>query len=282
VRYDRHGELSPAASRGLYGFGEGITFLCARFSSSLFSLFSGASDEKVVGETSVGYLYSNVAAAQIKEFNPQAKIIIMLRNPVEMIYSLHSRQLVEGFEEIKDFEEALDAEGERKLGVRLPKKRYVPRPVLFYRELGKFSPHVKRFFDLFGRENVHVILFDDLKSDTVGVYSATCRFLGVSLDFQPDFNPGSQVINSNMRRRSLALAAFLRKPPSAILRSGKALMPRPLRRALVDNLWRFNVRYTERPTLNPELKKRLQEEFAPDVERLSGLLDRDLTHWCRD
>src|SRR3989339_415720 len=80
------------------------------------SLFSKAKDERRVGESSVWYLYSKKAASEIKEFSPSASIIIMLRNPVDMLYSQHSQFLYNGNEDIACFEEALNAEQDRRRG----------------------------------------------------------------------------------------------------------------------------------------------------------------------
>jgi hypothetical protein len=279
----QHPEVFMAAAKEPHFFAPDLLTPHSRFKNEgdYLSLFSDAGDEKVLGESSVGYLYSNVAAARIKEFNPRAKIIIMLRNPVEMIYSYHSELLFQGFEEIKNFEAALAVEGERKRGLSLPKTRYVPRPLLFYRELAKFSPHVKRFFDLFGRQNVHVIIFDEFKADTARVYRETCKFLGVSLDFQPNFRPDLRIINPNKRMRSRSLSKYLRNPQHHIVRHAKALVPQTWRQSIARKLWSFNIKYEARPAMNSELQKQLGEEFAPDLERLSEILGFDLTYWSR-
>ena len=74
------------------------------------SLFSAAENQKRVGESSIYYLYSKIAAAEIHKFSPTARIIIMLRNPVDMIYTLHSEHLFCGDENITNFKKALMAE----------------------------------------------------------------------------------------------------------------------------------------------------------------------------
>jgi hypothetical protein len=228
-----------------------------------------------------GSLYSEVAAARIKAFNPEARIIIMLRNPVEMIYAYHSELLFQGFEEIESFEEALALESRRKLGLCLPKTRYVAGPLLCYRELGKFGAHLERFFSLFGRRNVHVIIFDEFKRDTARVYQETCAFLGVNTDFQPNWKPSAGVINSNRRIRSLSLSRYLRSPQRHVVRYVKTLVPQTLRRSIAQHLWSFNIKYEARPVMKLELKQQLSAEFAPDVERLSQMLGCDLTSWSR-
>ena len=245
------------------------------------SLFSSACDERVLGESSVGYLYSEVAAERIKAFNPQARIIIMLRNPVDLIYSFHSELLFQGFEEIESFEEALALESKRRQGLCMPQARFIARPLLLYRELGKFTSHVERFFELFNRRNVHVVIFDEFKKDTARAYREVCTFLGVNTDFQPNWRPGQGIINSNKRIRHQSLSRFLKNPERKALGYVKALLPQPLRRSIARQLWSFNVKFEPRPAMSVELKKSLSAEFAPDVERLSQLLGRDLTHWSR-
>lgn len=73
-------------------------------------------NEIAIGEVSVWNLYSTIAAQQIQVFNPEAKIIILLRNPVDMMYALHSNHVFNDNENITDFEEALNAQAERKKG----------------------------------------------------------------------------------------------------------------------------------------------------------------------
>src|ERR1700686_4114710 len=117
------------------------------------SLFAGAEEKKRVGEASVWYLYSKCAAAEIRAFHPHASVIMMLRNPVDMLYSLHSQHLYNGTEEIVDFADALSAEADRKKGRRLPEG--VPAVErLFYREVAKYRDQVGRYLRAFGSANV--------------------------------------------------------------------------------------------------------------------------------
>ncbi len=159
-------------------------------SEQYLHLFAGARNEKRVGEASTSYLGSRRAAAEIKKFSPSSRIVIMLRNPVEAMYSLHSQRLYQGTEDITDFETALGAEEERKRGRRLPRRRGVVEG-LFYREGAKYSQQVKTYLEAFGRENVHIIIFDDLKHTPAQVYGETLRFLDASTEFQIE----SQVAN---------------------------------------------------------------------------------------
>jgi hypothetical protein len=239
------------------------------------ALFAKVRNEKRVGEASVYYLYSKNAAREIKAFSPSANIIIMLRNPVEMIYSLHSQRLYNGNEDIEDFEAALDAEEDRKKGLRLPKDRHLLAG-LFYREVGKYTDQVQRYIDVFGREKIKVIIFDEFKRNTAQVYSETCQFL----DVDPKFNPVIRVINGNKGVRSVTYRNLIFRP--SILRTvARRVIPDVPRRKLIRTLERVNLKYEPRPPMNPVLKQRLKEEFLPEVEKLSKLLDRDLTYWSR-
>lgn len=248
--------------------------LYIRDEAKYLSLFATARKEKRVGEASVWYLYSTRAAMEIKEFNRDARIIIMLRNPTEMIYSLHSQRLFTGNEDIEDFEAALDAEEDRNRGARLPKHSY-PVEALYYRQVGRYNAQVLRYFEAFGRDQVHVIIFEDFVRDVPEVYKTTCAFLGVTDQFTPAFG----VTNANKRVRIKPLRDFLRHPPPVFSKPAKLILPLPVRRFTARALTALNTRYEPRRPMPSELRRRVQLAFAPDVAQLSGTLGRDLSAW---
>jgi hypothetical protein len=153
---------------------------------------------------------------------------------------------------------------------------------LVYRDAARYTEQVRRYFDVFGRERVHVIIYDDLAADVRAVHRRTLEFLGVeSTHVETDF----QVINGNKSVKYSALRSLLNDPlvRSTAVAIGRRL-PRPIFTALHDldrRLWKFNSRFEKRPPLAPEVRAQLQREFAPEIERLSELLGRDLTHWSR-
>ncbi|GAB4536633.1 MAG: sulfotransferase [Anaerolineae bacterium] len=274
----QHPEIFMPAQKELHFFGTDLNSpVYVREKDKYLAYFSEACDEKRVGEASVWYLYSRRAAKEIKDFCPSASIIIMLRNPVDMLYSLHSQFLYNGNEDIKDFEAALDAEEDRKRGLRIPKSALLVEG-LFYRETAKYVHQVRRYLETFGSENVHIVIYDDFKNDTSKTYRDTLYFLGVDETFKPNF----RVINPNKRVRSWALHSFLWRHPEIVVRLGRALVPRPWYTRFLSAVKRWNLQYKPRPPMNPHLRRRLQLEFAPEVEMLSELLGRDLTYWCRE
>lgn len=237
--------------------------------------FSAAKQEKRIGESSVFYLYSREAAREIKEFCPSANIIIMLRNPVDLIYSWHSQLVFWGDEDIPKFENALNAEALRKRGLNFPKKHDHPIECLFYRDIPRFTEQIKRYFHVFGREKVHIILFDDFKKKTSNTYKSVLRFLDVDDDFEVQF----KIVNSNKSIRNKSWQDFLRVPPSMIRKIGKIFIPSSVYRSIRAELLHKNIKYETRPPMPPSLRKKLQADFASEIEQLSNLLNQDLTHW---
>jgi hypothetical protein len=243
--------------------------------ASYLELFRDAPTGALLGESSVWYLYSRLAAAEIKAFAPGAKIIVMLRNPVEMLYSLHSQSIYNGNEDIVDFAAALAAEPERRAGRRIPRSAHFPAG-LHYLETAQFSEQVERYFDVFGRDRVHVIIYDDLKRDPARQYASTLSFLGLDNDGRTDF----RVVNANKTVRSRRALRVVRRPPAVVKRVGRIVLPsRRARQTVWGRLGRGLVGSAPRPPMSQEVRRRLEEELRPEVSRLSALLDRDLSAW---
>lgn len=241
------------------------------------SQFNGARNEKVIGESSVFYLYSKVAARKIKNFNNDAKILIHVRNPIDVIASHHSQVIYEGAEPIKNLKDALDIEPLRKNGLHMP-ENFVWKDTLLYRELVRFSPQIQRFIDAFGKQKIHFIVFDDFVEDTIGEYKRTCEFLDVNSTFRPEFD----VVNANKAIRSeFIMDVIVRDPPQWATRISHFMFSLATRNAIKSAVKKLNTSYVPRQRMEPKLRRQLKAEFLPEVERLSKLLDRDLTAWCR-
>jgi len=238
-------------------------------------LFAAARTEKRVGETSVFHLFSLDAAKNIHAFNTEAKIIVMLRDPVSWLASYYSQMVYNGDEDIADLEGALAAETPRRRGEGIPANLRFPER-LFYRDVGRFALQVARYFDRFGRDAVHVILQDDFAKDPRTIFRQTLEFLGVDPGFEPEFAN----VNPNKAVRSPWLNDFLRRPPAWAAAPVTALLPRAIRRSMRARVRRANAVVQERAPLDPALRLRLAEELRPDLDRLATLLDRDLSHWC--
>lgn len=260
---NRHPQIVIPGPKEMHFFGSDLEIQRRMKKDEYLAHFAKAGREQRVGEDSVWYLISKRAAAEIHEVCPDARIVIMLRNPVEMLPSLHSQFLFNTNENLTDFESALNAEEDRKNGVRTEHAHFVQG--LFYRETVQFAQQVKRYFDVFGRERVHVVIFDEFTSNTPDIYRETLRFLDVDVDFQPSF----RVRRQNKSRRRI---------PPLVQKVAKRITPRALHQFF---FWTLGVRYEKRKPIDAGLKKRLQSEFAPEIERLSNLLGKELTYWSK-
>jgi hypothetical protein len=233
--------------------------------------FAGAEEWQVVGEKSVNYLFSERAHWEIREFQPEARIIVMLRNPVDVMYSLHHQYLFSANEDIVDFEEALAAEEDRRRGIRIPAGAHNPS-FLVYSEVVTFSPQVRRYLETFGKERVLVLLFDDLRDDPVSTYRQALDFLRVDASFITDFS----IHNPTKRVPNVALRKYM-KTHRGLSRGIHRVLPK----AWVDRLRAaLSVTQPQPPgALNPELRSKLLTRFVPEIEALGDLIGRDLGHW---
>jgi hypothetical protein len=240
------------------------------------SVFAAARDGERVGEASVSYLRSSVAAAEIAAFTPRARAIAMLRDPVEVMHALHTELVFLGSEDLTDFAAAIEAEDDRRAGRRIPAAANNPRAVL-YREAVAFAEQLQRYFDALGRERVHVIVFDDFKADTAAAVRDTFRFLDVDDAFQPTL----EVVNPAKVARLRAVQRLLQTPPGWLRRGVRGVMPRPTRKRLYRQVSRLNARPQARAPMAPALRATLVAELTPEIERLETMLDRDLSAWKR-
>jgi hypothetical protein len=241
-------------------------------------LFARSTDNHLmVGEASVYYLRSSVAIPNIREFNPEARIIAMFRNPVDMVYSLHSQLLYVSEESVSDFESAWRLQERRQQGFDLPPASRGSFLVQ-YADVGRFGTQTQRLLSTFPREQVKLILYDDFAASPQAVYDDIIRFLGIPHDHRTDFPQ----VNENKRARMAWLRNFYRKPPPALrdaVRSLKQAVGAEGIGAVKKKLVDLNTVKARRPPLSPELRAELVEAFRDEVALLSRLLNRDLRHW---
>ncbi|MGH2456378.1 MAG: sulfotransferase family protein [Candidatus Limnocylindria bacterium] len=255
-------------------FGSDLTHRYGRLTPDDYvALFAEARPGQRVGEASAWYLYSECAAREIHDAAPEAAIVVMLRNPVDVMYAQHSQLLFTRQEEIDDFGAALAAEDDRLAGRRIPAGP-LRRENLYYRRMVAFADQLQRYLNIFGRDRVHVIIHEDLAADTPGEYRRLLQFLGVDPSFRTDFTRA----NENKRVRSRLLQRLIWDPP--LLRRAIPLVRRhPWSHALRARVLELNSRKGPRAALDPALRAKLTAELAPQVERLERLIDRDLNRW---
>ncbi len=255
-------------------FGADLTHRYGRMQPAEYvALFRPARAEQIVGEASAWYLYSETAAREIHDVVPDAKIIVMLRDPIEVMHAQHSQLRFNRQEDIADFGEALAAEPRRLEGRNLPSGTF-RRENLFYRRMVRFAEQLERYFDVFGRDRVHVVMYDDLKADTAAEYRRVLEFLEVDAKVEVTLEPRNQ----SKRIRSSLIQRLVWDPP-LVRRLAPLLRRFPIAHRIRDAVLRANSLSSSRETLEPGLRADLVRELKPEIARLERLLDRDLASW---
>ena len=237
------------------------------------ALFQPAGGAHAIGEASVWYLYSRTAARRIRDELGPVRIIAMLRQPVDMLHSLHNQCLLSGNESIRDFAAALEAEPRRRQGRDWPRRRRESR--LLYQEVVDFAPQLERYFDAFGRENVLVLRYDHFARDPARAHRDCRAFLGLPEAGDSEF----PVFNGSRTVRNLFLQRFVRHPPRWLQTTVRVATPARLRHAVIRRAVDLNTIKAPRTPLPEALRARLTKQLAPQVERLERLLGCDLSAW---
>lgn len=240
-------------------------------------LFVNATDEQfAIGEGSTTYLQSKVAIERILDFNPDSKIIVMLRNPVEVAYAMHGELLRQLLEDEVDFQTAWNLQEARADGRCLPRRAWM-RHQLQYREVVAFGQQVERVSRCVPAQNLKVVMFEDFVSNTPCVYDDVLRFLCLEPFKRHDFSPAR---NAQVARFPV-LAKLAYDPPGFLLPAAKGvrkwLSARDSR--LKQTVRKIFLRDSARRALAEDFRRQLNREFRSEVERLSSLLNRDLTAW---
>lgn len=240
-------------------------------------LFRSCTEEHAaVGEASVWYLYSTEAARNMRAFAPAARIIVMLRNPVDLIHSMHQQALYNFNEDEPDFERAWRLQEARKRGEHIPRGCRAEQ-ILQYGDVGALGTQLRRLLAIFPREQVLSLFFDDLLEDPASVYEATLRFLGVESDGRRDFPR----VNAAKTHRLAWLGWLTQVPPRPVVDAARfarrhlGLDVNPL----LARLRRLNETACPRPPIPHMLRHELVETFRPEVLLLEELTGRDLSDW---
>jgi len=230
------------------------------------ALFKSVSGERAIGEASHCYLHEPRAVERIKHYVPEARLIAILRNPVDRAYSHFLHMVRNGTEPLTDFGQALREES----GVRRKRnpQNYIGRG-LYYLQL-------KRYFDRFEHDQIRVYLYEDLSDKPIDTLQDAFRFLEVNDSFVPDVSlkrnvsgyPKYKILDEVLRR------------PNFIKQGLKFFLPARLRWRLSTTFDKLKTRnLVSPPPLQPEVRRQLIKIYREDVLKLQELICRDLTGW---
>ncbi len=237
--------------------------------------FEPAGAARAIGESCTEYMQSRLAAKEIANAYPDARIIISLRDPVDLVYSLYNHNIWMTEEDILSFEDALEAEDERRAGTRIPREcRFVNG--LFYRDAVQLADQLTRYLDAFPQEQVHVVNFDRFRADPEGVVQDVLQFL--DLDYRSGL--ALETVNARKAPRSNRVQKLIQQPPEVLERAYHALTPRAFDGKLAALATRLNKSSKRPPSADGEVLRRLDAELRPQVDELERLLGWDLSSWC--
>jgi len=223
------------------------------------SLFSDCSGKSIRGEVSGAYL-NTYSASKIKEKLGNTRIIVVLRNPVERIFSMYRYKcsLRQYSGDIKSF-----------MGI--------------IKSLDFYTPAISEYFRLFGKENVLILRFEDLIADSKAFFTEFYEFIGIrKLFFEFEVVNRTMLFKSPLLLRiytsffnKLSLGTYMmcmkKSPKKALLLFyGKYLNGSLFHRRLFDFLEKksLNIR------LSDEEKEYLSEIYRDDIIQLNKLLER--------
>jgi hypothetical protein len=239
-------------------------------------LFEPAGEQhRAVGEASVFYLYSKSAVKKIHQFNPAAKLIVMLRHPVDMFFSLHQQNLFRFRENVRDPEQAWSLQPERADGRHIPRGCREPRSVQ-YQAVCSLGAQLERLFGNFPKEQVLVISSDEFQRNTRAVYERVLAFLGVDSDGRKDFprENSSKMHRSFRLARCLAFTSFSKTPLFgrcvATAKSKRSVAFWVAFRNLLERSRELNTR-PFKPQPDEVFVNRLNAVFEQDIEKIKQL-----------
>jgi hypothetical protein len=227
-------------------------------------LFTGASDEKAIGESSVRYISYPHSPELIHRFIPQVKLVAILRNPVERAFSSYTHYLRDGMEPCTDLGEAIQQElrGDRQgwtFGL--------------YLNQGLYHAHLERYLQYFNRRQIHIALYEDMQNDPEAFLRDLFSFLEVDEGFEPDFSQRHNV--SGIIRNPFLRWIWTRS-------NGLRAALRPLLAERVRHMafeWFMAGQELGKPAFPDDVRNRLRDYYREDILRLQDLLQRNLSRW---
>ncbi len=240
------------------------------------SLFTPATPDQVIGEASASYLWSRTAAHNIALHRPDARIIMIWREPASFLCSLHLEYLKVRIETEKDLRRALALEHDRRQGRQRPRNRFWPQ-LLSYSEHMSYTAQLCRYNNAFPADQILVLIYDDFRHDNKATVRAILRFLGVS-DTVPilpvDANPSVRV-RTDLRPLLNAVSEGRGKGVRLLKTAFEAVTTQSLRRR-AKTAFRERIIYAKPKAPDHELMSELRRQYKPEVVALSEHLGRDL------
>lgn len=229
----------------------------------------GASGRKILVKN-VGLMYWKQAAERLKEHNPEMKLIAVLRHPAERAWSAFHYARLMGVETLTDFGNAIDLGPSRF-------KNPIEYGMTDYLGRGHYADQIRLIRNLFGENNILVILQDELKTDPQGTLQKCFRFCGVDDTFVPDFTVR---FNEAGRARNAGLMKLIKRNPLVKKILG-SLLSKSMRSGLASKAGEANREKIQLEPLSGDTRQRLIAYYRPLNDELGKMIGKDLSDWNR-
>lgn len=224
-------------------------------------LFEAAKPEhKYLAEASTSYMYSEDAANEIFNFNPESKILAILRNPADRAFSHYLMGLRYGYT-TKNFREEIESDqAQKEKGWGISK---------LYLELGFYYEQLNRYFEVFPNEQIKVVLFDDFVKEPTKVLHDIYNFLGLDIiDLDIVEKENTAVVPKNYKLNSLVSKLGI-----------KSFLKNILGDKAQSKLKSGFFKNEDLPGLSNEDRKFLIEIYKEDIVKTASIINRSLDNW---
>jgi hypothetical protein len=231
------------------------------------ALFTDVRDEIAIGEASPNYLFHyQSSAARIKKYVPNAKLIVVLRNPLERAYSdylMHIRDAIGS--QVTSFSEQIDKKAHKSFIIRK----------------GFYATPLKYYLEQFETEQIKVYLYDDLVRNSEQFMQDFYTYIKVDPNFKPDVT--QKVQQAKVPKNKTIHNLLQRKNPLRTFAANtlKTIMPLETRQKVRDRLINLNSQSKKVVPLTIEDRQKLINLYRDDILQLQDLIDRDLSTWLK-
>ena len=227
------------------------------------SLFDFNREDSILGEASVSYLFYKDVPAKIKQYNRNAKIIIVLRNPIERAYSHYLMDFRLGLVQ-NTFEEIIYRRSSVSKDIELYYQQYI--------EVSQYSSQIERYLKIFRKAKIHIIDYEDLQKDQEAVLKNIFLFLEIDPGYQANIKKEYNTFSMSKYSIINWFYSFL-----FFRRVIKFILPKKMLKIITTLFFQKN----KKPTLSFDTRFYLQNLFKKDIQRLSAILDKDFSKWIK-
>jgi hypothetical protein len=231
-------------------------------------------DGQLMGMSDVQLMFFEYVPERLYQYNPSLKLIAVLRNPIDRAYSAYWYARQNGIERAKTFEEAIHNDRDNST------QDFFRRCHFAYLEHGHYSEQIKRLLDIFPRDQIHILLTEDLRQPA-DYWIKIMQYL--NLDPEQDRIDFSQKFNQTSMPKYLWLQRLIASPHLQFMKLYREKVPRVLRhfitQTIVERIYKKNLVPFKYPPMNQKTRQKLRKYFAPHNTSLANLIERDLSHW---